>query len=81
MFLVVFVAWLALGAFLLNRPTVNVFWAAGWIVMFFFWVRAARFPCPKCGSRLGYTNNACRNCGISFDEPYPVGHDKSTSQK
>lgn len=79
MFLLIFVSWAAFGAFVLNRPTLKVLWVVSGPAILFFWALGARFSCPKCGSRLGYTDNACRNCGVSFDERYPIGHGKSTS--
>jgi hypothetical protein len=46
--------------------------AAG-VLYFLWWLRARRFPCPKCGHDLTRdgVRHACPRCGLSLDEYYP----------
>src|SRR5262249_30711484 len=39
---------------------------------FLWWLRARRFPCPKCGHDLAraHIRHVCPSCGLSLEEYY-----------
>lgn len=83
-FLLIFIVWAALGAFVLNKPSLNLLWLVSWLVIFVLWVRAARFPCPQCGRDITYrypsnSHAQCQHCGLGLDQPYPNIRDSSGS--
>lgn len=42
------------------------------LLYFAWWLRARRFPCPKCGYNLarGRAPRLCPSCGLSLEEHY-----------
>jgi hypothetical protein len=58
-----------------HRGLTTVDWVligAGFLY-FAWWLRARRFPCPKCGYNLarGRRSLVCPSCGLPLEEHYP----------